>query len=118
MKVMSVQKQTAAGQRTRFKAFVVVGDSDGHVGLGVKCAKEVANAVEGASIQAKLAVIPVRRGYWVCLFILYFYLDIFSLFIVLYGIIINFFVNQKKIGKQNRSSTHRCLQIDRQMRIC
>ena len=78
MKVMSVQKQTAAGQRTRFKAFVVVGDSDGHVGLGVKCAKEVANAVEGASIQAKLAVIPVRRGYWVCynfLFLLIFILN-------------------------------------------
>merc|ERR1719326_138454 len=35
MKIMPVQKQTTAGQRTRFKAFVVVGDNDGHVGLGV-----------------------------------------------------------------------------------
>jgi small subunit ribosomal protein S2e len=42
MKIMPVQKQTTAGQRTRFKAFVAIGDSDGHVGLGVKCAKEVA----------------------------------------------------------------------------
>merc|ERR1719390_509416 len=33
MKIMPVQKQTTAGQRTRFKAFVVVGDNDGHVGL-------------------------------------------------------------------------------------
>ncbi len=41
MKIMPVQKQTRAGQRTRFKAFVVVGDHNGHVGLGVKCAKEV-----------------------------------------------------------------------------
>mmetsp|Transcript_20630 Transcript_20630/g.51982 ORF Transcript_20630/g.51982 Transcript_20630/m.51982 type:complete len:139 (+) Transcript_20630:201-617(+) len=41
MKIMPVQKQTRAGQRTRFKAFVVVGDYNGHVGLGVKCAKEV-----------------------------------------------------------------------------
>ena len=41
MKIMPVQKQTRAGQRTRFKAFVVVGDHAGHVGLGVKCAKEV-----------------------------------------------------------------------------
>ena len=41
MKIMPVQKQTRAGQRTRFKAFVVVGDTNGHVGLGVKCAKEV-----------------------------------------------------------------------------
>ncbi|OLL23981.1 40S ribosomal protein S2 [Neolecta irregularis DAH-3] len=64
MKIMPVQKQTRAGQRTRFKAFVVIGDSDGHVGLGVKCAKEVATAIRGALVLAKLAVIPVRRGYW------------------------------------------------------
>ena len=64
MKIMPVQKQTRAGQRTRFKAFVIVGDSDGHVGLGVKCSKEVATAIRGAMILAKLSVIPVRRGYW------------------------------------------------------
>ncbi|XP_062166217.1 small ribosomal subunit protein uS5w-like [Alnus glutinosa] len=64
MKIMPVQKQTRAGQRTRFKAFVVVGDNNGHVGLGVKCAKEVATAIRGGIILAKLSVIPVRRGYW------------------------------------------------------
>lgn len=64
MKIMPVQKQTRAGQRTRFKAFVIIGDSDGHVGLGVKCSKEVATAIRGAIILAKLAVVPVRRGYW------------------------------------------------------
>lgn len=64
MKIMPVQKQTRAGQRTRFKAFVVVGDSAGHVGLGVKCSKEVSIAIRGAIILAKLAVVPVRRGYW------------------------------------------------------
>jgi len=64
MKIMPVQKQTRAGQRTRFKAFVVVGDQAGHVGLGVKCAKEVATAIRGAIILAKLTLIPVRRGYW------------------------------------------------------
>jgi len=64
MKIMPVQKQTRAGQRTRFKAFVIVGDSDGHFGLGVKCAKEVATAIRGAIVDAKLKVIPVRRGYW------------------------------------------------------
>lgn len=61
---MPVQKQTRAGQRTRFKAIVVVGDGNGHIGLGVKCAKEVATAIRGAIILAKLSVIPVRRGYW------------------------------------------------------
>ena len=42
---MPVQKQTRAGQRTRFKAFVAIGDYNGHVGLGVKCSKEVATAI-------------------------------------------------------------------------
>merc|ERR1711868_304491 len=44
VKITPVQKQTTAGQRTRFKAFVVVGDGAGHLGLGVKCAAEVAAA--------------------------------------------------------------------------
>jgi ribosomal protein uS5 len=64
LKIMPVQKQTTAGQRTRFKAFVAVGDGNGHLGLGVKCSKEVATAIRGAMILAKLAIIPVRRGYW------------------------------------------------------
>eukprot|EP00210_Caulerpa_lentillifera_P004337 g4136.t1 len=64
LKIMPVQKQTRAGQRTRFKAFVVVGDRNGHVGLGVKCAKEVATAIRGAIRAAKISVVPVRRGYW------------------------------------------------------
>jgi ribosomal protein S5 len=38
---------------TCLQAFVVVGDSNGHVGLGVKCAKEVATAIRGAIILAK-----------------------------------------------------------------
>lgn len=64
MKIMPVQKQSSAGQRTRFKAFVAIGDSAGHIGLGVKCAAEVATAIRGAITAAKLNVAPVRRGYW------------------------------------------------------
>ena len=64
MKIISVQKQTKAGQRTRFKAIVAIGDQDGHVGLGIKVAKEVQIAIKGALIHAKLQLIPVRRGYW------------------------------------------------------
>jgi len=64
LKIMPVQKQTRSGQRTRFKAFVAIGDSNGHVGLGVKCSKEVATAIRGAIIAAKLSIVPVRRGYW------------------------------------------------------
>uniref|UniRef100_G3QJA0 Small ribosomal subunit protein uS5 n=1 Tax=Gorilla gorilla gorilla TaxID=9595 RepID=G3QJA0_GORGO len=64
LKIMPVQKQTRAGQRTRFKAFVAIGDYNGHVGLGVKCSKEVATATRGAIILAKLSIVPVLRGYW------------------------------------------------------
>lgn len=64
LQIKPVQKQTRAGQRTRFKAIVIIGDSDGHVGLGIKTSKEVATAIRAAIIIAKLSVIPVRRGYW------------------------------------------------------
>lgn len=49
---------------SNFQAFVAVGDFNGHVGLGVKCSKEVATAIRGAIILAKLSIIPIRRGYW------------------------------------------------------
>lgn len=64
MKIISVQKQTKAGQRTRFKAIVAIGDKAGHVGLGIKVAKEVQIAIKGALVVAKLSLVPVRRGYW------------------------------------------------------
>uniref|UniRef100_A0A2K5E6I5 Small ribosomal subunit protein uS5 n=1 Tax=Aotus nancymaae TaxID=37293 RepID=A0A2K5E6I5_AOTNA len=51
LKIMPVQKQSRAGQRIRFKAFVAIGDYNGHVGLGIKCSKE-------------LSTVPVHRGYW------------------------------------------------------
>jgi small subunit ribosomal protein S2e len=64
LKLAPVQKQTRAGQRNRFKAVVVVGDENGHVGLGVKCSKEVATSIRGAIIDAKMRITPIRRGYW------------------------------------------------------
>merc|ERR1712196_34404 len=64
MKIMPVQKQTSAGQNSRFVCYVAVGNSNGHIGLGNKCAKEVATAIRGGIIAAKLNLIPVRRGYW------------------------------------------------------
>lgn len=64
VKIHPVQKMTSAGQRNRFVAYALVGDTNGHIGLGNKVAKEVADAIKGAVISAKLALIPVRRGYW------------------------------------------------------
>jgi len=64
IKIMPVQKQTRAGQRTRFKAFVIIGDFNGHVGLGIKTAKEAALAIRGAIVVSKLSIVPARKGYW------------------------------------------------------
>merc|ERR1712226_944989 len=64
MKIHPVQKMTSAGQRNRFVCHVLVGDNNGHIGLGSKCAKEVATAIRGGIIAAKLSLVPVRRGYW------------------------------------------------------
>ena len=64
MRVMPVQKQTTAGQRTRFKVWVLIGSGKGHIGLGQKAHKEVQGAVKGAIADAKMNIIPVRMGYW------------------------------------------------------
>ena len=64
MTIFPVQKQSSAGQCTRFKAYVLVGDKNGHVGIGSRTGKEVALAIRSALISAKLNVVPIRRGYW------------------------------------------------------
>jgi small subunit ribosomal protein S2e len=64
IRIKPVQKQTQAGQRTRFQCVVAVGDSEGHIGVGLKVAKEAPLAIKGAAAIAKLNIIPVRRGYW------------------------------------------------------
>ncbi|MEM3502503.1 MAG: 30S ribosomal protein S5, partial [Candidatus Bathyarchaeia archaeon] len=63
-----VQKQTDAGESSRFRAVVAVGNSDGYIGVGLGKAKQVRNAIDKATLQAKMAVIPVRRGCgsWEC----------------------------------------------------
>lgn len=62
-----VQKQTDAGERSRFKAVVAVGE-DGYLGIGLGKANQVRTAISKGVAQAKLAVIPVRRGCgsWEC----------------------------------------------------
>lgn len=64
MQISPVQKVTAAGQRTRFKTYIACGDGNGHLGIGCKTANEVANAIRGAVINAKMNIVPIRRGYW------------------------------------------------------
>lgn len=63
-----VQKQTDAGEKSRFKAVVAVGNRDGYIGLGSGKAKQVRTAIEKASVDARLNIILVRRGCgsWEC----------------------------------------------------
>jgi len=62
--IFPVQPQSSAGQRTRFKGYVIAGDSNGHVGVGSRTGKEVAVSIRAALIAAKVNIVPIRRGYW------------------------------------------------------
>lgn len=63
-----VQKQTDAGEKSRFKAIVAVGNRDGYIGLGNGKAKQVRTAIEKAAADARLNISFVRRGCgsWEC----------------------------------------------------
>lgn len=63
-----VQKQTDAGEKSRFKAIVAVGNRDGYIGLGGGKASQVRNAIEKAAANARLNIVPVKRGCgsWEC----------------------------------------------------
>ncbi|UCG45769.1 MAG: 30S ribosomal protein S5 [Candidatus Bathyarchaeota archaeon] len=63
-----VQKQTDAGEKSRFKAIVAVGNRDGYVGLGSGKAKQVRTAIEKGGVDARLNITLVRRGCgsWEC----------------------------------------------------
>jgi len=63
-----VQKQSDAGEKSRFKAIVAVGNRDGYLGLGSGKAKQVRTAIEKAAMDARLNVVLVRRGCgsWEC----------------------------------------------------
>ena len=59
--IKMIQKMTASGQRSRFKAVVIVG-ADGFLGVGASKSKEVGPAIRKAIDKAKLSVIPIMRG--------------------------------------------------------
>lgn len=63
-----VQKQTDAGQQSRFKCSVVVGNKNGFVGFYSSKNKEVGPGIRKAISKAKLNMIPVKRGCgsWEC----------------------------------------------------
>jgi len=62
------QKKTMEGNKPKFSALAVVGDKNGHLGLGLGCAKETVPAREKALRKAKLNIFRIRRGCgsWQC----------------------------------------------------
>ena len=59
--IKMVQQMTASGQRSRFKAVVIVG-TDGFLGVGSTKSREVGPAIRKAIDKAKLSVVPIIRG--------------------------------------------------------
>ena len=62
--VKLVQKQTDAGEKSRFKAIVAVGNRDGYIGSGSGKASEVKNAIEKAGANARLNINSSKTGMW------------------------------------------------------
>lgn len=56
------QKKTKEGNIITFSALAIVGDKNGHVGLGIGKAKETLPAREKAFRKAKLNLIKIKRG--------------------------------------------------------
>ena len=63
-----IQKMTANGQSTRFKAIVAAGNENGWLGIGHGKAKQMRVAIEKATNAAYLNVSPVKLGCgsWEC----------------------------------------------------
>lgn len=62
------QKKTREGNKPKFSTMAVVGDKDGHIGIGFGKAKETVPAREKAIRKAKLNLFKMRRGCgsWEC----------------------------------------------------
>ncbi|UCE57778.1 MAG: 30S ribosomal protein S5 [Candidatus Bathyarchaeota archaeon] len=63
-----VQKQTDAGEKSRFRAIVAVGNRNGYVGLGSGKTSQVRAAIQKGAVNARLNLTPIRRGCgsWEC----------------------------------------------------
>lgn len=64
LSVSSVQKQSKAGQKSSTKVVVVVGNSNGYIGIGTHSSREKATSLRAATAKAKMNIIPVRMGQW------------------------------------------------------
>ena len=60
VKINRVNKVVKGGKRLAFRAFVICGDSNGNVGLGLGKSKEVPSAIKKAVEKAKKSFIPIN----------------------------------------------------------
>ena len=62
------QKKTKEGNKPKFSAIAIVGDKNGHLGIGMGNAKETVPAREKSLRKAKLNLFKIRRGCgsWQC----------------------------------------------------
>lgn len=59
LEIKRVTRVTAGGKQLRFRAVVIIGNKNGQVGMGVSKGKDVAQAVEKATLKAKKNIINV-----------------------------------------------------------
>ena len=63
-KIQTVQNHTRTGQKIKYKVISGIGDENGHIGIGIKTGNNIKIALKRAIIDAKLNVIPVKRGFF------------------------------------------------------
>ncbi|MGC8648815.1 MAG: 30S ribosomal protein S5 [Candidatus Micrarchaeia archaeon] len=68
VEIISVQRMTKNNRKAKFRATAIVGDYNGHVGIGSGKDIEVKAAIDSAIRNAKLNVIPIVMGCgsWQC----------------------------------------------------
>lgn len=62
LEVKSTQRMTDNGRKMQFRAIVLVGDKNGHFGIGAGKSEEVKPAIESAIKDAKRSIISVPMG--------------------------------------------------------
>lgn len=66
--IMNTQRMTDCGRKAQFRAIVLVGDRNGHVGIGSGKSEEVQPAIQAAAKNARrnIVSIPIGCGSWEC----------------------------------------------------
>lgn len=62
IEIRNTQRMTDCGRKMQFRAIVIVGDKNGHVGIGTGKSEEVRPAIESASKNARRNIVAIPRG--------------------------------------------------------